>query len=435
MNKQILNKTIRNETGSGLVLSLMVLLVLSVLGATLGVVTVGSYRLADNTQESNSAYYIAEAGANMAYEEIKKEVMAIYEDDNITSESLYYDKISETLKVNRPANYKEYDNKEFKIQLGKSPKATVRVESPVFKNDSIEYTLVSTGEILGKNRTVEKPFIVQWQDKDTVGSVEFPNNAAIIFKDSLYIGGDSTIIGDILYEKNGKITKETQYTHTNGAPKDDIDISVFFANAQVNNIIQDRMESQLNKAKMSSHKILNSYISYPHDQVVNSTIINTQGDIHANERVTFNGNIIVENGNIDFNNQVKVNGNIIVLNGNIDIGNSTVITGDIINVTGNIDIGHDSIITGNILAKNGDINIYQNKVYGAIISGEGKIETHNMVEVEGVLIAKNVILSSNNIIKYSKKNIEELSSITTGSSSYEPEEISELISSSPTIEQ
>ncbi|MDZ7835806.1 MAG: pilus assembly PilX N-terminal domain-containing protein [Alkalibacterium sp.] len=63
---------IKNEEGSGLVLALMTLLVLSVLGASLGAVTVGSFKLGDVNRDDTSAYYIAEAGANMAYEEMEE---------------------------------------------------------------------------------------------------------------------------------------------------------------------------------------------------------------------------------------------------------------------------------------------------------------------------------------------------------------------------
>lgn len=48
-----------NEQGSALVYTLMVLLLLSLLGMSVGMVTVGSYRLASETQDSTSAYYIA----------------------------------------------------------------------------------------------------------------------------------------------------------------------------------------------------------------------------------------------------------------------------------------------------------------------------------------------------------------------------------------
>ena len=91
MNNKKMKNVLVNEQGSGLVLALMVLLVLSVLGSALGMVTINSHRLADHTQDTNSAYYIAEAGANMAYEEFKAGILSAYdisstEDDFFTSE-------------------------------------------------------------------------------------------------------------------------------------------------------------------------------------------------------------------------------------------------------------------------------------------------------------------------------------------------------------
>lgn len=52
----------QNEQGSALVYTLMVLLLLSLLGLSVGMVTVGSYKLSDSNRDYTSAYYIAELG-------------------------------------------------------------------------------------------------------------------------------------------------------------------------------------------------------------------------------------------------------------------------------------------------------------------------------------------------------------------------------------
>ena len=78
MNKEKLTKTLRNEDGAGLVLALMVLMVFAVLGVAVGAVTIGSHKLGDISRDNNSAYYIAEAGANLAYKEIEIGVMDAY---------------------------------------------------------------------------------------------------------------------------------------------------------------------------------------------------------------------------------------------------------------------------------------------------------------------------------------------------------------------
>lgn len=65
----------KKEDGAGLVLALMVLMVLAVLGVAVAGVTIGSHKLGDISRDSNSAYYIAEAGANLAYDEIESGVL------------------------------------------------------------------------------------------------------------------------------------------------------------------------------------------------------------------------------------------------------------------------------------------------------------------------------------------------------------------------
>ena len=89
MNREKLTKIFKKEDGAGLVLALMVLMVLTVLGLTVAGVTIGSHKLGDTSRDSNSAYYIAEAGANLAYEEIKNSVMPAYVSSN-NNEVIYF---------------------------------------------------------------------------------------------------------------------------------------------------------------------------------------------------------------------------------------------------------------------------------------------------------------------------------------------------------
>lgn len=66
------------ESGSSLVYTLLVLTVLSILGISIGMVTLGSYQLGLNNRESTSTFYIAESGANLAYAEITSMVNETY---------------------------------------------------------------------------------------------------------------------------------------------------------------------------------------------------------------------------------------------------------------------------------------------------------------------------------------------------------------------
>lgn len=200
--------TFKSEKGSGLVLSLMVLLVLSVLGFALGFITVGSHRLADINRDSTSAYYIAEAGANMAYEEIESYVLDAYDDS--TSPIDFFNKMKTPLyKPESEENSlatKKYSN--FESQSGSRPEATVFVteesRDTSGEKPTAEYTIKSVGNVDGKTRTVDKMVTVNWFDSSSEGNLpEVPINATVIVKDSIkYLGG--SITGDVYLDSKEK---------------------------------------------------------------------------------------------------------------------------------------------------------------------------------------------------------------------------------------
>ena len=177
-----------DEKGSGLVLTLMVLLVLSVLGVSIGALTLGSYRLSDANRDDTSAYYVAEAGAVAAYEEIQSEVLGAYESD--ATESSFYDHVS-TIVTSKNGQ----SSVDFGEQFGSDPTAKITTA----KNDSKNYTLTSIGEVDGKKRTVTKQFTVTWVNKNTGGGGGLPTlpaNAALLSQGKIKISG-GTIQGDI----------------------------------------------------------------------------------------------------------------------------------------------------------------------------------------------------------------------------------------------
>ena len=177
MNKEKLLKVFKKEDGAGLVLALMVLMVLAVLGVTVAGVTIGSHKLGHINRDSNSAYYIAEAGANLAYEDIKSGVMPAYE-TSANSDLNYFSKITQLVRAVDGKTYTDFSD-----QFGGQPLATVTIE-PTPSNDVKEYTIVSTGEINGTTRTVKKVFNVNWVERNSgIGLPPLPDDCA------LYIGG------------------------------------------------------------------------------------------------------------------------------------------------------------------------------------------------------------------------------------------------------
>lgn len=202
MRKNKMKTILTEEEGSGLVLALMVLLVMSVLGASLGIVTVGSYQLGDINRDNNSAYYIAEAGANMAYEEIEKYVLKAYEDSN--SSVSFFEKMEKPLGENNNENSMVYN--EFDSQIGNQPTATIKVMGGVINGESKQYTVESVGEVAGKTRTVQKDFDVTWKEKNHGGGntlPEIPSDTSIVVRNNINFNG-GYISGDIYIDSANK---------------------------------------------------------------------------------------------------------------------------------------------------------------------------------------------------------------------------------------
>lgn len=176
-----------DENGSGLVLTLMVLLVLSVLGVSIGTLALGSYRLSDANRDDTSAYYVAEAGAVAAYEEIQGEVLSAYE--NNATEGSFYNHVSTI--VNAQNGQSSVD---FGEQFGADPTATIATA----QKDSKTYNLTSTGEVDGKKRTVTKQFTVNWVQKTTAGDglPALPVNAALLTQGKIEVS-NGTLQGNL----------------------------------------------------------------------------------------------------------------------------------------------------------------------------------------------------------------------------------------------
>lgn len=174
-------KHLREEKGSGLVLTLMVLLVLSVLGISIGTLTLGSNRLSDANRDDTSAYYIAEAGAVAAYEEIQSKVLVVYKSSKTADE--FYGSIKSLVSGQAGASPVKFDP-----QFGSTPTATIKTA----QQDSTTYIISSTGEVDGKKRTVTKEFTVNWVGKNTGGSgglPTLPDKTALLVNEKMNLLG------------------------------------------------------------------------------------------------------------------------------------------------------------------------------------------------------------------------------------------------------
>jgi len=173
-------KHLREENGSGLVLTLMVLLVLSVLGISIGTLTIGSYRLGAANRDATSAYYVAEAGAVTAYEEIQSQVLGVYNKN--ATEAAFYESISGMVSA-----LPKQSSVDFDPQFGSKPTATITTA----RQDEKTYIITSTGEVDGKKRTVTKEFTVNWIEKNTGGGglPTLPDKTALLVNEKMNLLG------------------------------------------------------------------------------------------------------------------------------------------------------------------------------------------------------------------------------------------------------
>ncbi|MGO4994667.1 PilX N-terminal domain-containing pilus assembly protein [Jeotgalibaca porci] len=175
-------KISENEQGSALVYTLMVLLLLSLLAISVGMVTVGSYKLSDSNRDYTSAYYIAEAGANQVKSDFTKKVNDLYT-ESIT-EGSFIDAVNKEVSAlkDKVFTYPGQFNEEVKGKIN------------VAGNFNDGYTIISEGQVGNKTRIVEIDFKVKWIDKSgPIPLPTLPPDAAILAKNKLSLTGGGAL--------------------------------------------------------------------------------------------------------------------------------------------------------------------------------------------------------------------------------------------------
>lgn len=173
-----------NEQGSALVYTLMVLLLLSLLGMSVGMVTVGSYKLSDSNRDYTSAYYIAEAGARIAFDDIQ-EIVEVNYSNKATKESIR----------KKIANYTLPRQPSYTKQYGKTPTNSIDVIE--VNGAELEFNIVSIGKIGNVERTVEKKFNINWLDDSGQNFPDIPVGASLLALGKVNLSG-SKITGNML---------------------------------------------------------------------------------------------------------------------------------------------------------------------------------------------------------------------------------------------
>ena len=339
-------KHLREENGSGLVLTLMVLLVFSVLGISIGTLTLGSYRLGAANRDATSAYYVAEAGAVAAYEEIQSQVLGVYNGN--ATEAAFYESISGMVSA-----LPKLSSVDFEPQFGSKPTATITTA----REGDKKYTITSTGEVDGKKRTVTKEFTVNWIEKNTGGGGGFSEEQVLLTSGPTDISGKK-IEGDIYSGGNVVVS--------GGQVEDDIYTNGSFT------ISNGTVEGQVN--------------SYGNAIVSGGQV---EDDIYTK------GSFTISNGTVE--GQVKSYGNVIVSGGKVD---DDIFTKGSVTVSGGT--LEEDVYTNGIFAISGGAlkgDIYTNYI------GPGSLQITNWPDMKSTTLfypdtvtaeEKNKLVSSSN---------------------------------------
>mgnify|MGYP007130809587 CR=1 FL=1 len=190
LNKLNVKRYINDETGVSLLIAVMTLLVLSIIGVTLATVTFANVKLTTTDREYQSAYYIAEAGVNETYAEIKELILDSY--DNTTNESDFYSAIEPVLLE----DISDSALTNFERSLGELPEAHISI-SKIDDGNPRTYQISSKGKIGQRERTVTKEFVVNWVPKGGPTPMPYlPEGVAVIVKNNVSLGGASLVDED-----------------------------------------------------------------------------------------------------------------------------------------------------------------------------------------------------------------------------------------------
>ena len=356
-----------DEKGSGLVMTLMVLLVLSVLGVSIGTLTLGSYRLSAANRDDTSAYYVAEAAAVDAYDDIQRSVLSAYESN--ATEGSFNQHVSSIVTSKNGQSAVAFGE-----QFGTEPTATIATT----QNDTNSYTITSTGEVDGKKRTVTKPFTVNWIEKNTGsggGLPTLPEKTALLVDEEMRLLG-GTLNGNAYIQSTdnnavkmgdyGEFTESTLHYSSQTTPDKLINYKEWFKNnlPKLSTEIQN-IDFELYRGLISQVKVPTATIT-DFNRLTDETI---KKDEWNSYKVLDNGNLLLNNWMLEtYNLEVTDNiafKKIIIESGKtltIDTmgGNRTISVEDLLIGSGTLNIvggGTVTLVVNNLQLNSSNLNI------------------------------------------------------------------------------
>lgn len=166
------------------------MVVLSILGITIGTLAIENVRLTRQEQDYQAAFYIAEAGLNEAYIEAS-DIIATNATLFNQSDS-FFNQL--TIDLTNQLHNKTYNH--YEVNTGKQPTAQVQIERIEGSGDARAVRLLARGQIGQRTQTVRRDFIVKWNKigvlpyipPGTAGMIRTKMNLRTTINGDLYIG-------------------------------------------------------------------------------------------------------------------------------------------------------------------------------------------------------------------------------------------------------
>lgn len=357
-----------DEEGSGLVMTLMALLVLSILGISLGLLTVGSFRLSDANRDDTSAYYIAEAGAVKALNDLELFIGKKYEDAQ--TKSSYYDAINATFLTPK----RRYD---FDSQYGDETFTEVSIS--LVNSDPIagEYMITSTGHVGKRNRTVNRIIKVNWIEKGGSGLPSLPEKAALVASEKLQLLNGSV---DGLAYIDSKKSKSVKLAGGQGGDK----VTIVYPEGVAYNDMLDASEiyeptpSFISKTVTISwdrHKqIIDDYSAPTGVSNILTEVLIKKSDHNSYYVIDSSGNVNLNSWMLD---EYQIN-----LDRDIFIPNITIGSGKTLKINPNG--GNYTILVNNLSVRSGNLDITGNGSVTLVVQDKMNFNQQSLINQSGV---------------------------------------------------
>ncbi|WP_419962613.1 pilus assembly PilX N-terminal domain-containing protein [Psychrobacillus sp. BM2] len=152
----------RNNSGFTLVGVLMVLVIISVLGISILMITSNFVKVSTGERNDQSVFYIAEAGLTVELDEIENKIQTAYSKTNDIGS--FFNELSTKILTSDKQSSATFE-KTFENVL---PIAKIDVKELNKGNPTRNYKVTSTGFINNKKRVLEREFSVTWVPKSNV---------------------------------------------------------------------------------------------------------------------------------------------------------------------------------------------------------------------------------------------------------------------------